>query len=498
MFLALDQSTSATKALLFDAAGKVVDRESRDHVQHTPKPGWVEHDLDEIWANTLEVVRSLLDRHRERWKEIEFLSISNQRETALAFEADGGAPIGHAIVWQCRRSTALCEAHIASGAAETIRHKTGLLLDAYFSGSKWQWMVENDPALAARLESGEALVGTIDSWLVHRLTGGEVFACDSTNASRTLLYDIMALRWDEELCRLFKVPPRALPEVRESSAGFGSTTFDGFFPRPLPIRGIMGDSQGSLFAQRCFEPGSAKVTFGTGSSILLNLGAEAKLSDTGVVTTLAWVHDGVPTYAFEGIIISSASTLTWLRDQLGLIGDVAECEALARELEGNDGVYLVPAFSGLGLPHWDADARAALVGMSGQSDRRHVVRAALESIAYQIRDALDAMRAEAGLELRRLHGDGGPTANRFLMQFVADLNQVDLHVNTVSDCSPLGAVLAGRLGAGHFKDLAALAAEPREDVVYQPQQPVDWAGRNHAGWQTAVKRTLSSTVESKA
>lgn len=492
-FLALDQSTSATKALLFDAAGRVVDRESRDHAQHTPRPGWVEHDLDEIWANTLEVARTLLDRHRETWDEIEFLSISNQRETALAFEAAGGKPIGRAIVWQCRRSTPICEAHLASGAAETIRRKTGLLLDAYFSGSKWQWMVENDPSLAARLESGEALLGTVDAWLVHRLTGGEVFACDSTNASRTLLYDIMELRWDEELCSLFKVPSRALPEVRESGAEFGTTTLDGFLPRPLPIRGIMGDSQGSLFAQRCYEPGSAKVTFGTGSSILLNLGAEPKLSDKGVVTTLAWVHDGVPTYAFEGIIISSASTLNWLRDQLGLIGDVADCEPLARELEGNDGVFLVPAFSGLGLPWWDASARAALVGLSGQSDRRHVLRAALESIAYQIRDALDAMRAEAGLELRRLHGDGGPTANRFLMQFVADLNQVDLHVNTVPDCSPLGAVLAGRLGAGHFPDLAALAAESGENLVYRPQASAEWARTQHAAWQSAVRRTLTQS-----
>jgi len=491
MFLALDQSTSATKALLFDDAGKLVDKESRDHAQHTPRPGWVEHDLDEIWANTLEVARTLLGRHRGSWDELEFLSISNQRETALAFEADGGAPVGRAIVWQCRRSLPLCEAHLAAGAVETIRSKTGLLLDAYFSGSKWQWMVENDPSLAARLESGEAVVATIDAWLVHRLTGGGVFATDSTNASRTLLYDIMELRWDEELCSLFKVPPRALPEVRESGAEFGATTFEGLLPRPLPIRGVMGDSQGSLFAQRCFEPGSAKVTFGTGSSILLNLGAEPRLSDKGVVTTLAWVHDGVPTYAFEGIIISSASTLVWLRDQLGLIGDVAECEPLARELDGNDGVFLVPAFSGLGLPWWDAGARAALVGLSGQSDRRHVVRAALESIAYQIRDALDAMRAEAGLELRRLHGDGGPTANAFLMQFVADLNQVDLRVNTVAECSPLGAVLAGRLGAGHFDDLAALAAEPREDLVYRPGRPGDWADAQHAAWQSAVARTLT-------
>jgi glycerol kinase len=489
-FLALDQSTSASKALLFDRNGKLLDRESKNHQQHYPQPGWVEHDAEEIWQNCLEVLRVLLERHPEKWDAIESLSISNQRETTLVWNRETGLPRHRAIVWQCRRSTALCEAHFAAGSDKLIQEKTGLRLDAYFSGSKLQWMAEHHEGLAESMASGETVAGTIDAYLVHRLTKGAVLATDHTNASRTLLFDIGKLQWDEELCALFQVPSKALPEVREPTASFGTTDLDGFFPRPLPIQGIMGDSQASLFAQRCYEPGAAKVTFGTGSSILLNIGAEMRFSERGVVTTLAWVHDGVPTYAFEGIIISSASTLEWLKNQLGIITDPKECETLARELEDNQGVYLVPAFTGLGLPHWKPNARAAIVGLSSQSDRRHIVRAALESIAYQIQDALEAMRADAGVELRRLHGDGGPTANRFLMQFVADLAAVELHVNTMSECSPLGAVLAGMLGRGLYASMAEIAAAPRQDKIYAPEASPEAVSKAFDGWQEAVKQVL--------
>lgn len=492
LFLALDQSTSATKALLFDRDGHMLDKETREHRQIYPKPGWVEHDAEEIWSNTLTVLHALLERHRARWDAVQSLSITNQRETTLVFDRATGRPLGHAVVWQCRRSTAICEAHHRARADAFIQEKTGLLLDAYFSASKLQWLVENNPGIAARLADGSACAATIDTYLVHRLTEGQVLATDHTNASRTLLYDIGKLRWDEDLCALFKVPPAALPEVRESSAHFGTTTLGGFFDRPLPIVGILGDSQASLFAQRCFEPGTAKVTFGTGSSILLNIGARMTRGARGVVTTLAWVHDGVPTYAYEGIIISSASTLAWLQHQLGIIGEIAECEAMARELEDNGGVYLVPAFTGLGLPHWAPDARAAIVGLTSQSDRRHLVRAGLESIAYQIRDALQAMRSGLEVPLARLHGDGGPTANRFLMQFVADLNDVELCVNPVAECSPLGAVLAGMLGQGHFASLAELAEAPRHDTVYQPAADSALVAKSYDGWRRAVRQTLHS------
>jgi glycerol kinase len=492
--LALDQSTSATKALLFTSDGRLVDKESREHKQHYPQPGWVEHDADEIWDNTLATLRALCTRHADLIaSDTVCLSLTNQRETIVVFDRVTGNPLHHALVWQDRRGDALCAAHIAAGRDPLVQQKTGLKIDGYFSGSKLQWLVQNKPDLAAKLSDGSAVIGTIDAYLIYRLTSGRVFATDSTNASRTLLFDLTTLTWDTDLCALWQVPLKALPEVRDSTAHFGETTLEGTLPQPLPIVGVMGDSQAALFAQRCYQPGSAKVTFGTGSSILLNIGAKPRFSTRGVVTTLAWVHAGVPTYAFEGIIISSASTLTWLRDQLGILRDFSEVEKLARELPDNGGVYLVPAFSGLGLPHWQPDARAAIVGLSSHSDRRHVVRAGLESISYQIRDALDAMRADAGVPLSGLHGDGGATTNAFLMQFTADLAGAELRVATMSDCSPLGAALAGLLGLGTFRSLAEIAAAPRNDLVYQPSMPQAQSAAYYTGWQNAVRQILPKT-----
>lgn len=488
-YLALDQSTSATKALLFNEAGRALDRESRDHAQHYPQPGWVEHDAEEIWQNTLTVLRTLLARQAARIARIACLSITNQRETIVIFERGTGRPLHRAIVWQCRRGDGFCAAHQAH---ESLVHRTtGLKLDAYFSASKLQWLVQNHPDLRAKLADGSALIGTIDTYLIYRLTQGRVFATDSTNASRTLLFDITKLRWDDTLCSLWQVPVRALPEVRDSTEGFGETTLEGGLVEPLRIRGVMGDSQASLFAQRCFTPGAAKVTFGTGSSLLLNIGAQPRFSEQGVLTALAWTHAGVPTYAFEGIIISAASTLTWLRDQLGLAADVPALEQLARQAQDNGGVHLVPAFTGLGLPHWRPEARAAILGLSSHSDRRHVARAAFESISHQICDALEAMRTEAGVSLAALHGDGGPTASAFLMQFTADLCGVELRVAAQADCSPLGAVLAGQLGLGVRSDLSALAALAREEKIYVPALPADKVAALRAGWRTAVRQVLA-------
>jgi glycerol kinase len=493
LFLALDQSTSATKALLFDAEGRTLDRESRAHQQFYPQPGWVEHDAEEIWRNTLAVLTTLLARQHARHDEIAALSLTNQRETIVVFDRATGRPLHPAIVWQCRRGDPLCAAHAAAGCELLVHQKTGLKLDAYFSASKLQWLVRHQPDLRARLADGSALIGTIDTYLIHRLTGGKVFATDTTNASRTLLFDITRLCWDDDLCALWEVPRRALPEVRDCSARFGETTLVGALAHPLPICGLLGDSQASLFAQRCFTPGSAKVTFGTGSSLLLNLGAQPRFSTTGVLTALAWTHAGAPTYAFEGIIISSASTLTWLRDQLGLAPDVAALEKLAQEVPDNGGVHLVPAFTGLGLPHWRPAARAAITGLSSHSDRRHVARAAFESISYQIRDALDAMRTEAGVPLGALHGDGGPTASRFLMQFTADLTGTALRVAAMADCSPLGAVLAGQLGLGLRRNLAELADLPRDEIVYRPALAPERVAALYAGWQAALCQVLTQT-----
>jgi glycerol kinase len=490
LILALDQSTSATKAVLFDAQGKVLGRASRDHKQIYPQPGWVEHDAEEIWQNVLAVIREVAGRNPDKINQLACLSITNQRETVLVFDRATGKPLHNAIVWQCRRGDPLCQKLREQGHEDLVRSKTGLKIDTYFSASKLKWLINEKPAIAARLKSGDAVIGTIDAYLVHRLTGGKVFATDHTNASRTLLFDIGKLRWDEELCRLFDVPLRALPEVRESAAQFGDTDAGGILPKRVPICGVMGDSQASLFAQRCYQPGMAKATFGTGTSVLLNIGNQFRSSEKGAVTALAWVWRGQPIYAFEGIINFSAATIEWLKNQLGLIQSAAETETLARAVEDNGGVYLVPAFAGLSAPYWSPDARAAITGMTAHTRKEHIVRAALESIAYQIRDVLDMMRADAKLELQNLHADGGPTRNKFLMQFTADLTGAELKVSEVAESSAWGAAMNGLLGLGQCKSLDDLAALPREVKSFRPQMDAAKATQLHRGWLAAVKRVL--------
>jgi len=488
--LALDQSTSATKAVLFDTQGVVLDSATREHRQVYPQPGWVEHDAAEIWFNVLAVIRDLAARHPERLRRLTCLSLANQRETFVVFDRRTGQPLYNAVVWQCRRGAELCRELVQGGHEPLVRGKTGLKIDTYFSASKLQWLIQSQPSLAARLRAGDALIGTIDTYLIYRLTGGRVFATDSTNASRTLLYDISHLQWADDLCGLFGVPRQALPEVRESFAHFGETDADRLLPHPVPIQGVMGDSQAALFAQRCFQSGMAKATYGSGTSILLNIGHQFRLSDGGAVTALAWVWQTQPTYAFEGLINYSAATVSWLKDQLGLIGDAAETEALGGAVPDNGGVYLVPAFAGLGAPWWRPDARAALLGLTAHTRKEHVVRAALEAIAYQIRAVLEMMRADAGVKVAALHADGGPTRNAFLMQFSADLAGVELRVGDVPEASALGAALAGLLGLGIHRSLPEVAALRRETRSYKPQMDPEAARRLYEGWLAAVRRIL--------
>lgn len=492
--LSIDQSTSGTKAVLFDESGIRVDHACVEHRQIYPRPGWVEHDAEEIWRNVLAVVATLIGRNEHRVGEVICLSISNQRETFVVFERGAGRPLHSAIVWQCRRGEGVCEELLEVGAGELVRRKTGLRLDTYFSAPKLAWLLRNDAALAAKLRRGEALVGTIDAYLVYRLTGGRVFATDHTNASRTLLYDIHTLAWDEELCRLFGVPRAALPEVRESFTRFGQTDVEGLLPQPVPVCGVMGDSQAALLAHGCARPGSAKVTFGTGSSVLLNIGDTPFDATGGCVTSLAWVLRGAPTYCFEGIINYSAATLAWLRDRLGLIANFDEAEPLALAAGDNGGVYLVPAFAGLGAPHWQPAARAAVVGLTAHSGREHVVRAALEAITYQVYDVLEMMREEAGVELGAIHADGGATANRFLMQFTADLLGCELRVPADAECSAKGAALAGALGMGVHTSPDDFARLSRADASYKPAMEPALAERNLAGWRRAVESVLAPHV----
>ena len=488
--LAIDQSTSATKAVLFDTKGRVLDQASRAHRQLYPQPGWVEHDAEEIWQNVLSVIHEVAARNPDRLSALAGLSLTNQRETVLVFDRATGQPLHNAIVWQCRRGDPICEQLRGQGHEPLVRSKTGLKIDSYFSASKLTWLIANKPEIAARLKDGSALIGTIDAYLIYRLTGGKVFATDPTNASRTLLFDIGQLRWDEPLCGLFGVPRSALPEVRESAGQFGETDAAGALPRRVPICGVMGDSQASLFSQRCFRPGMAKATFGTGTSVLLNVGDTFRCPEKGAVLALAWVWRGRPTYAFEGLINFSAATIAWLKDQLGLIRTSAEAGTLAGSVEDNGGVYLVPAFAGLSAPYWSPAARAAVVGLSAFTRREHVVRAAEEAIAYQVRDVLDMMGTDANLKLENLHADGGPTRDGFLMQFTADMAGVELIVSEVSESSAWGAAMAGLLGLGLCSSLDELALLPRQTRTYRPKMDPAKVRQLHDGWLAAVKRVL--------
>lgn len=477
--LALDQSTSATKAVLFDARGGVVDRAAREHQQLYPAPGWVEHDAEAIWQNTLAVIAEVVRRRPAEARAAAGLAIANQRETFVVFDRRTGRPLHNAVVWQCRRGDAVCRSMAAEGCEPLVRRKTGLRLDAYFTGSKLKWLLDQEPALRAKIDSGDALFGTVDAYLVYRLTRGEVYAGDATNASRTLLYDIGKLAWDAELCDLFSMPLRRLPEVRESSARFGSTDAGGALDAPIPICGVMGDSQASLFSHGCFHPGMAKVTLGSGSSVLLNVGGALPEAGADAVIALAWLLAGKPTYALEGLINFSAATIAWLKNQLGLITDVNEAERLAAAVDDNGGVYLVPAFAGLGAPHYSAAARAAIVGLSAHSTRNHVVRAALESIGYQIHDVLEMMRHDAGVAPHVVHADGGPTRNEWLMQFIADVAQVELAAAEHPDASAWGAAMVGMIGLGvhrSFSDLESLPVHrkyvPPENLADRRRPPV--------------------------
>jgi glycerol kinase len=484
--LAIDQSTSATKALVYDFQFRMVERFSVEHRGIYPKAGWVEHDAEELWRNTLAVIRLAIEKYGK--EAFSCLSITNQRETFVVFDRATGKPLHHAVVWQCRRGDDVCAELMHAGKGAEVSEKTGLKIDSYFSGPKITALVRAQPALKRALESGAAGVSTIDAYLVHRLTGGRVFATDPTNASRTLLYDIRSLTWDRELCDLFEVPMNALPEVRDSTARFGECAIEPV--SGLPICGVMGDSQAALFAHRCFTPGQAKVTLGTGSSLLLNVGERLPASG---VRAVAWAHRGRPTYCLEGIISYSAATIAWLRDQLGLIQNAEETEAAARAVPDNGGVYLVPAFAGLSAPHWSPDARAAIVGLSGASTRNHVIRAALESIAYQIRDALEYMKREGGVELSIIHADGGATNNRFLMQFIADMLGEQIVAADVADFSPMGAAMAGGLAMGLYPSLEKLGDICQEGQVYAPTMSKPEADRLHKGWATAVRQVLAGT-----
>lgn len=491
LILALDQSTSGSKAMVVDKRGEILSKVSLQHKQYYPSPGWVEHDPIEIYENTKKILKKVLGNLNLKACDMDVLAITNQRETVVVWDKNTGLPVYNAIVWQCRRTSELCTELKSKGHEEIVRKKTGLLLDPYFSATKVKWILDNVEGARGKAESGQLLLGTIDSWLIWKLTCGKVHATDYTNASRTLLFNIRTLEWDNELLELFDIPQSMLPEVRSSNNLFGSTSPKELFDVGLPISGVIGDSQGALFGQNCFEPGMVKATYGTGSSIMMNIGEHFKEASSGLVTSIAWGISGKVEYAVEGIVHCTGDALKWVMDNLGLFSSFDEARAMAKSLDSNDGVYMVPAFVGLGIPYWDADARAALIGMSRGSRKEHIVRAAIESTAYQIRDAVDMMEVEAGIRPKELRVDGGPTKDEFLMQFQADLLGLQVINTEISELSSMGSVYIAGIAVGLWRDKEEIKQLRKESRVYSPMMSEALRNQCYSGWKTAVNRVLS-------
>jgi len=488
--LAIDQGTTSTRAILFDSTAQPVAIAQRELQQHYPELGWVEHDPEDIWRDALAVSREALsgvDIQR-----VAAIGITNQRETAVVWDRSTGEPVHRAIVWQDRRTSERCAELRADGAEALVSERTGLLLDPYFSATKIAWILDHIPAARDRAERGELAFGTIDSFLLHRLTGGAVHATDVTNASRTSLFDIRANRWDPELCRLFRVPEAILPAVHENSRIFG-TTAPGLFDAQIPIAGMAGDQQAALFGQACFEPGMAKSTYGTGCFMLLNTGEEAVRSKHRLLTTPAWRIGGRTTYALEGSIFIAGAAIKWLRDGLGVIAHASETDSLATQVPDNHGIYMVPAFVGLGAPHWDPDARGAIYGLTLSASGAHLARAALEAVAYQTLDLIEAMKADGASSPAEIRLDGGMAANAWLCQFLADILQVPVERPRNLETTALGAAFHAGLATGVWPNLDALSRIWARQDAFRPQMAPELRNDLIAGWKRAVAKTLSNS-----
>jgi glycerol kinase len=490
--LAIDQGTTGTKALVFDHDGSIKGWSYSEFTQHYPKPGWVEHDAVEIWAVSIRLVAEALAAAGIRASDLKAIGITNQRETAVLWDRKTAKPITNAIVWQDRRTASLCDELKGRGLGDTFRDKTGLVIDPYFSGTKVKWLLDHTPGLRRRAERGEIAFGTIDSWLVWNLTGGRAHITDYSNASRTLMYNIYDLCWDAELLRLLDVPEAVLPSVLPSAYVYGYTDPDIFFGQAIPIAGIAGDQHAALFGQACYDRGLAKNTYGTGSFMLLNTGQKAARSTEGLLTTIAWgIGDEAVEYALEGAIFITGAAVQWLRDGIGIIEDAAETEAMARSLESNDGVYFVPALAGLGAPHWDAYARGLILGITRGTTRAHLARAALESICYQTLDVVGAMERDSGIPLKEIRADGGAVANRFLMQFQADILGVPVDVPLIKETTALGAAYLAGLAVGFWESRAEIDAKWKLDQRYEPRMSQAERERLHGQWLKAVERAKS-------
>ncbi|MFV0413769.1 MAG: glycerol kinase GlpK [Oscillospiraceae bacterium] len=483
--MALDQGTTSSRAILFDEHQNIAGLAQKEFTQHYPKPGWVEHDPLEIYASQTGVMVEVLAGSGVPPEQVAAIGITNQRETTIVWDKATGRPVYNAIVWQCRRTADICKALEQQGCGELIRQKTGLRIDAYFSATKIKWILDNVAGARKRAEAGELLFGTVDAWLIWKLTGGRVHVTDATNASRTMLYNIHTGEWDKEICKLLEIPLSMLPEVKNSSEVYGSTSLSGV---EVPIAGAAGDQQAALFGQTCFNKGDVKNTYGTGCFMLMNTGEEPVESKHGLLTTVAIKRNGKIQYALEGSIFVGGAVIQWLRDEMKLISESADSEYFASKVEDNGGVYVVPAFTGLGAPYWDMYARGAILGLTRGAGKNHIIRAALESIAYQTMDVLGAMQKDAGVSFKELRVDGGASANNLLMQFQADITGVTVRRPIIRETTALGAAYLAGLATGVWKDLSDIKGQWTLDKLYEPAMPAEQVKALYAGWQKAVER----------
>ena len=490
--LAIDQGTSATKAILFNQKGQVVHRCNRTHQQYYPNPGWVEHDPEEIYENTLKAIHDLLYEAKITGQQIMALAITNQRETALVWDRQTGKPVYNAIVWQCNRGSSLCNRLREQGYDKIVKEKTGLVLSPYFSAAKIKWILDNVEGARQKAEEGKLLFSTIDSWLVWKFTHKKAHVTDYSNASRTQLFNLKDLKWDEELLQIFTLPKTMTPHVKYSDEIFGYTTINGILEKEIPIAGIMGDSHAALFGQNCFEKGMAKATYGTGSSVMMNIGKNILSSKSGLVTSIAWGMDNHIEYVFEGNINCTGATIKWLVEDLELIPNSKISGKIAASIDSNGGVYLVPAFVGLSAPYWDSEAKASIRGISRGTKKAHIVRAAEESIAYQIRDILDLMVMESGIKLKELRVDGGAARDNFLMQFQANILNIAVVRNEIEELSAIGVVFMAGLAIGFWRSMEEIKALRAPDVIFNGKMDNEKRDKLYNGWKEAVRRTLSN------
>lgn len=489
--LAIDQGTTGTTVILFDRQSEMVGKVYQEFTQYYPKPGWVEHDALEIWAGTLELLERIFQETGVNPADVAAIGVTNQRETMVLWDRKTGEPVTRAIVWQCRRTAGICDDLRRQGLEPLFKQKTGLILDAYFSGTKLKWVFDHRPELRERAGKGELAFGTIDSWLIYKLTGGQRHITDYSNASRTLLFNIADLKWDCDLLDALDIPEEILPEVVPSSAVYGHTAELGRIPAGIPIAGAAGDQQAALFGQTCFEPGTIKATFGTGAFILMNTGSRLISSDGGLVTTVAWGIDGKVDYALEGSVFVAGAAVQWLRDELGLIKQAAETEALALSVPDTNGVYFVPSFVGLGAPHWEPYVRGMMMGITRGVTKSHLVRATLEAIVFQTKDVVDVMAADAQLPLKVLKVDGGASVNNFICQFLADLTDIEVQRPRIFETTALGAAYLAGLAVGFWNSPEEIREYWQADQVYKPEMRQAQRLRLAKGWDKAIASAKS-------